>query len=76
VADAAYHYATGTTAFGRSSFAWVCPACRDTVIDRGPQAGHPADREDGHADGCPRLATAIAAWSASWDDDGGPDSDR
>jgi len=68
VAGAAYDYATGNTAFGQRSFAWICHQCRGTVIDRGPEAGSPADCEEGHADGCRRLATAIAAWDASWVD--------
>ncbi len=71
-ADAAYDYASGNAAFGRRSFAWVCPECHGTVIDRGPEAGSPADCEEGHADGCRRLATAIAVWNASWEDDGEP----
>jgi hypothetical protein len=66
VADAAYDYAADTAGFGRVSFAWVCSACRSTIIDRGPQAGHPADIEEGHADDCRRLAAEIAAWNASW----------
>lgn len=72
VADAAYDYATGNTALSGRSFAWVCPECRGTVIDRGPEAGSPADCEEGHASGCRRLATAIAAWDASWEADGEP----
>jgi hypothetical protein len=71
VADAAYDDLAGTPAFAQSAFAWVCPACRNTVIDRGPQAGHPADCEDGHADGCPRLAAAVDAWNAARGDEGG-----
>ena len=71
VADVAYDDLAGTTAFAQSAFAWVCPACRNTVIDRGPQAGNPADCEEGHASGCPRLAAAVAAWNAAWDDEGG-----
>jgi hypothetical protein len=51
-ADAAYDYAAGTTVFGRASFAWVYSACRGTVIDRGPQARHPAT---------PRKATPLTA---------------
>lgn len=70
MADAAYDLATGDASYARRSFAWVCPACAGTVIDRGPAAGSPADCEDGHADGCRRLATAITALDASWDDDG------
>jgi hypothetical protein len=65
VADVAYDYAAGTTGFGRASFAWVCSACRSTVIDRGPQVGHPADSEGGHADDCRRMAAEITAWNAS-----------
>jgi hypothetical protein len=57
VADAAFDFAVGTAAFGRCSFAWVCCACRRTVIDHGPQGRHPADGEDGHASQCPRLAS-------------------
>ncbi len=69
VAGAAYDYAVGTTDLGRASFAWVCPACRGTVLEHGPEAGHPADCEYGHADDCTRLATVIAAWDNSWDDE-------
>jgi hypothetical protein len=68
-ADAAYDYAAGTTVFGRASFAWVYSACRSTVTDRGPQAGHPADTEEGHAGDCQRLAAEMAAWNASWEDE-------
>jgi hypothetical protein len=71
VADAAYDHLAGTTAFARSAFAWVCPVCRSTVIDRGPQAGHPADCEEGHTDGCPRLKVAVAAWHTAWGEEGG-----
>jgi hypothetical protein len=67
-AEAAYNYAVGTTPAWRS-FAWVCPQCRATIIDRGPEAGHPADCEEGHADGCFRLAAAVTVWTASWDDE-------
>jgi len=31
------------------------------IIDRGPQAWHPADTAEGHADDCQRLAAEIAA---------------
>jgi hypothetical protein len=63
-AGAAYDHAAGTTPAWRS-FAWVCLQCRATIIDRGPEAGHPADCEQGHTDDCPRLAAAAAAWTAS-----------
>lgn len=71
VADVAYEHLVGThSSWRRPAFAWACPACRSTVIDHGPQAGHPADCENGHADGCPRLAAAVTAWHAAWDHDG------
>jgi hypothetical protein len=65
-AEAAYTYAAGTTPAWHS-FVWVCPQCRATIIDRGPEAGHPVDCEEGHADGCSRLAAAVTVWTASWD---------
>ena len=51
------------------SFAWTCPACDRTVIDRGPEQGHPEDAEEGHAEGCTRMAAAIAAYDAQWKDE-------
>jgi hypothetical protein len=65
-AEAAYDQVAGEPTFRTRSFAWTCPACHGTVIDRGPEAGHPQDCEEGHADRCPRLAAAITAWDASW----------
>jgi hypothetical protein len=66
-AEAAYDFAAGTISAWRS-FAWTCQHCRATIIDRGPEAGHPAECEDGHADGCGRLAAEVAAWTATWDE--------
>jgi hypothetical protein len=63
----AYNFAAGTMSAWRS-FAWTCQHCHATIIDRGPEAGHPTDCEDGHAHGCTRLAAAVATWNASWDD--------
>jgi hypothetical protein len=71
-AAAAYEYATRKSGGTWSSFAWVCPACRSTVVDRGPEAGHPADCEPGHQDGCSRLATAVVDWDASWGEEDNP----
>jgi hypothetical protein len=74
LAEAAYDDAAGEPSseharrYGRT-FAWTCPACRATVSDRGPCSG-PADDEQGHADGCLRLADTIAAWEAEWDQTG------
>jgi hypothetical protein len=66
-AVAAYDFAAGTMSAWRS-FAWTCQHCHATVIDRGPEAGHPADCEDGHTDNCTHLATKIATWNATWDE--------
>lgn len=47
-------------------FAWTCPQCREMVIDYGPETGNPADTEQGHTEGCARLAETVAAWDAQW----------
>ena len=70
VAEAAYDQVAGEPSFRARSFAWTCPACRTTVIDRGPEAGRPEDCEQGHAQGCQRLAAAISAWDAQWNAEG------
>jgi hypothetical protein len=41
---------------------WTCGTCDQRVKDRGPTAGHPVDQEEGHAEGCARLAAAVATW--------------
>ena len=71
-AEAAYDQVAGEPSFRSRAFAWTCPACHGTVIDRGPEAGRPQDCEEGHADGCPRLAAAITAWDASWNTEDAP----
>lgn len=50
---------------------WECASCGQRVTDRGPFNGHPADDEDGHAEGCARHAEDIRAWRAlsGWDED-------
>lgn len=74
LAEAAYDDAAGEPGseyarrYGRT-FAWTCPACLATVSDRGPCSG-PADDEQGHADGCLRLADTITKWEAEWDQTG------
>src|SRR5262249_55930228 len=71
VAEATYPYAAGTphpdTAirYGRS-FTWRCASCEQVVSDHGLIAG-PHDNEIGHAEGCGRLAAAVAEWDASWE---------
>ena len=66
-ADAAYTYAAGhpdTDAPWRPrSFSWTCRSCDQHISDRG-LIQHPADDEIGHAENCPRLTAAIAAWDA------------
>lgn len=47
-------------------FPWTCPSCREVVKDRGPEAGHPADAEPGHAPNCERLAEAEREYDAQW----------
>ncbi len=68
-AEAAYDQVAGQPGFRPRAFAWTCPACRSTVVDRGPEAGCPEDCEEGHVKGCQRLAAAIAAWDAQWSDE-------
>ena len=73
VAEAAYTYAAGNphtdtaVRYGRS-FVWRCRSCDQAISDRGLIAG-PADDEPGHADGCLRLADAVAVWNAGLDAD-------
>src|SRR6266704_5604204 len=69
IAEAAFSYAAGPPGtdydrtYGRP-VTWRCPACGGLVSDRGPVSG-PRDDEPGHADGCERLAAAVAARDAS-----------
>ncbi len=77
LAYAAFEYATGPGAFGAESwrfdyvtFPWTCPACAQTINDRGPVRGHPEDDEPGHAKGCSRLAATVAAWDAQLAEEG------
>jgi hypothetical protein len=43
------------------AFRWECPGCRQAVADYGPAAS-PARSQQGHADGCERLAADAAEW--------------
>ena len=71
VAEAAYTYAAGSpysdtaVRYGRS-FTWRCTSCDQAIGDRGLIAG-PAEDEHGHAEGCIRLAAAVAEWNAGWE---------
>jgi hypothetical protein len=53
------------------SFAWTCPACGQVVLDYGPEAGVPADQEQGHGGGCTRFAALVAAHEARMEDEDG-----
>jgi len=68
VAAAAF-YEVASDIGGGPSFGWTCPSCRKTVIDYGPETGHPADAERGHAEGCGRFAATVAAWEEQWADE-------
>ena len=46
---------------------WTCPECGEVVQDRGASGGNPAEDEPGHAEGCQRLAAAVAEWLAQGD---------
>ena len=70
VAEAAWEYAAERAAHlgGQpGEFRWVCPDCGEVVSDRGPAGRSPAEDEQGHAEGCHRLAAAVAEWLAQGD---------
>lgn len=50
-------------------FRWTCQ-CGGIIRDHGPDAGHPADAEEGHAEDCERFRAAIEAYEAEGDDGG------
>jgi hypothetical protein len=56
--DHALSYWTGP---GPRTYTWDCPACHQTVTDRGPYPD-PPERERGHGPACPRRAAELAAW--------------
>ncbi len=69
VAEAAWEYAAGPPAHRSGQpgeFRWVCPGCGEVVSDRG-LGRSPAEDEQGHAEGCHRLAAAVAEWLAQRD---------
>jgi hypothetical protein len=74
VAESAYERVAGRPAdwsFSGPSFVWRCSACDRVISDRGPYENHPDDNQPGHTKDCPRLATDLTRWRASWD--GTPD---
>jgi hypothetical protein len=57
--------AHGADSFTGPRVSWTCGGllgCGQYVTDRGPYNGWPADNEDGHAEGCRRLATETEAY--------------
>jgi hypothetical protein len=69
VAEHAFHRFASDIGSG-PSVVWRCRSCGELVSDHGPELGNPADAERGHAEGCARLAGAVAAWDAQWDESG------
>jgi hypothetical protein len=67
VAGYAFDYTVGPRSagpwFDPPVFLWTCTACGQRIRDRGPVLMPMAD-EKGHADGCRRLAAAMAEWQA------------
>jgi hypothetical protein len=43
---------------------WDCASCHGEISDWGPTF-HPAETEDGHAEGCERFAATMRVWKAS-----------
>lgn len=65
--ERAYELVAGpaTSTWSGSRVYWTCAGglgCGQHVTDLGPYNGHPVDNEDGHADGCRRLARDGAAY--------------
>lgn len=48
---------------------WTCTSCGQRVTDTGPYASHPADVEQGHADGCARFEADVEEHRRRWDED-------
>ncbi len=73
--EAAYDYAAGPpdpdAPWRPRSFTWTCPSCDQAIADHGPDAGTPADAENGHASSFEHLARRPAEYDAEWDS---PDS--
>jgi hypothetical protein len=68
--EAAWEYAAERPAhlIGRpGEFRWVCPDCGEVISERGPGRRSPAEDKQGHAEGCQRLAAAVAKWLAQGD---------
>jgi hypothetical protein len=70
LAEAAWQYAAEWSAYlsgELGAFRWTCQECSELISDHGPSGGNPAEDEPGHAEGCQRLAAAVAEWLAQGD---------
>jgi hypothetical protein len=68
--EAAWEYAAERSAYLSGQprvFRWICPDCGEVVSERRPSGRNPAEDEQGHAEGCQRLAAAVAEWLAQGD---------
>ncbi len=66
LAELAFDYATGAQTLlarylDRPVFWWDCPACGQRIADHGPATG-PVFDQDGHNDGCVRMAAEADEW--------------
>jgi len=67
-AELAYEQIVGIPdLWSQANMYWPCPACGQTVTDRGPYESHPVDNEHGHTDDCTRMAGEVAGWQAEQD---------
>jgi hypothetical protein len=65
---AAFEHFTGEPGpWRQASFRFRCASCGGYITDRGPTQDHPEDNEQGHAEGCVRLAADIVAWRTRQD---------
>ena len=71
VAAAAYERSCGTDGLGDPLPFWFpCGSCGRMVTDRGPYTANPLDCEEGHAEDCARMAEALRAYRAQWEEEG------
>ena len=66
LAELGFDYAAGPRTIdpwfpAPSMFVWDCPGCGQRTADHGPAKG-PVSDQDGHKDGCVRLAAEAADW--------------
>lgn len=69
IAAAAFEWQAGDYDLRQPAVYWKCRACGQGITDRGPYDANPADCEEGHAEGCTRLAAEVEAYDAQWKDE-------